>query len=130
MAYHPTVPRQLLQWVPRLEFERLVTKLDGLRRSDTLSRWSQFLALVVGHVGQRQSLRDIESALMKDRSLRYHRGTRSVSRSALARGTSSSTPISYRNSPGCCTRGCSPMVPCQASGSGSRATCSRWGVAR
>ncbi|WP_038039727.1 DUF4372 domain-containing protein, partial [Thioalkalivibrio sp. AKL9] len=63
MAYHATVLRQLLQSVPRLEFERLATKLDGPRRSDALSRWSQFLALVVGHVGQRHSLRDIESAL-------------------------------------------------------------------
>jgi hypothetical protein len=41
---------------------------------------------VVGHVGQRHSLRDIESALMNDPSLRYHLSTRSVSRSALARG--------------------------------------------
>lgn len=86
MAYHATVLRQLLQSVPRLEFERLATKLDGPRRSDALSRWSQFLALVVGHVGQRHSLRDIESALMNDPALRYHLGTRSVSRSALARG--------------------------------------------
>jgi len=86
MAYHPTVLRQLLQSVPRLEFERLATKVDGPRRSDALSRWSQFLALVVGHVGQRHSLRDIESALMNDSSLRYHLDTRSVSRSALARG--------------------------------------------
>ena len=86
MAYHPTVLRQLLQSVPRLEFERLATKVDGPRRSDALSRWSQFLALVVGHVGQRHSLRDIESALMNDPSLRYHLNTRSVSRSALARG--------------------------------------------
>ena len=86
MAYHPTVLRQLLQSVPRIEFERLTAKVDGRRRSDALSRWSQFLALVVGHVGQRHSLRDIESALMNDPSPRYHLETRSVSRSALARG--------------------------------------------
>ena len=72
--------------MPRLEFERLATKVDGPRRSDALSRWSQFLALVVGHVGQRHSLRDIESALMNDPSLRYHLNSGSVSRSALARG--------------------------------------------
>jgi hypothetical protein len=86
MAYHATVLRQLLQSVPRLEFERLATKVDGPRRSDALSRWSQFLALVVGHVGQRHSLRDIESALMNDPSLRYHLNSGAVSRSALARG--------------------------------------------
>ena len=31
MAYHATVLRQLLQYVPRLEFERLATKVDGPR---------------------------------------------------------------------------------------------------
>jgi hypothetical protein len=40
-----------------------------------LSRWSQFLALVVGHVGQRIRVRDIESALMTDPSLRKHLDT-------------------------------------------------------
>lgn len=72
--------------MPRLEFGRLTRKVDGPRRSDALSRWSQFLALVVGHVGQRHSLRDIESALMSDPGLRYHLDTDSVSRSGLARG--------------------------------------------
>ena len=86
MAYHATVLRQLLQCVPRLEFERLATKLDGPRRSDALSRWSQFLALMVGHVGQRHSLRGIESALINDFSLCHHLDPRSVNRSALARG--------------------------------------------
>ena len=51
-----------------------------------LSRLSQFPALVVGYVGHRHSLRDIESALMNEPSLLYHLSTRSVSRSALARG--------------------------------------------
>jgi hypothetical protein len=127
MAYHPTVLRQLLQCVPRLEFERLATKLDGPRRSDALSRWSQFLALVVVHVGQRHSLRDIESALMNDPSLRYHLNTRSVSRSALARGNERLNADFFQELFGLLyTRlQSSGSVP-RASGSGSRASCSRW----
>ena len=85
MAYHPTVLSQLLQSVPRLEFEKLAQAHDGARRSDALSRWSQFIALAVGHLGQRHSLRDIETALNADPKLRYHLGARSVSRCALAR---------------------------------------------
>ena len=85
MAYHPTVLSQLLQSVPRLEFEKLARAHDGHRRSDALSRWSQFIALVVGHLGQRHSLRDIEAALASDAKRRYHLGMGTVSRSALGR---------------------------------------------
>jgi putative transposase len=85
MAYHHTALAQLLQSVPRLEFEKLALAQDGPRRSDALSRWSQFIALVLGHLGQRHSLRDIETTLATHPKLRYHLGAQSVSRSALAR---------------------------------------------
>jgi putative transposase len=83
--------------VPRLEFERLAQVHDGARRSDALSRWSQFIALAVGHLGQRHSLRDIEAALAGDPKLRYHLGTATVSRSALARANENLTADFYRD---------------------------------
>ena len=97
MAYHPTVLSQLLQSVSRLEFEQLVQAHDRARRSDALPRWSQFIALAVGHLGQRHSLRDIEAALASDPKLRYHLGTRPVSRSALARANESLSADFYRD---------------------------------
>ena len=97
MAYHPTVLSQLLQSVPRLEFEKLVQAHDGARRSDALPRWSQFIALAVGHLGQRHSLRDIEAALASDPKLHYHLGTRAVSKSALARANESLAADFYKD---------------------------------
>jgi putative transposase len=97
MAYHPTVLSQLLQSVPRLEFEKLAQAHDGARRSDALSRWSQFIALAVGHLGQRHSLRDIEAALAGDPKLHYHLGTATVSRSALSRANENLTADFYRD---------------------------------
>lgn len=97
MTYHPTVLSQLLQSVPRLEFEKLAKAHDGPRRSDALSRWSQFIALTVGHLGQRHSLRDIEAALASDPKLHYHLGSGSVSRSALARANENLTADFYRD---------------------------------
>jgi len=97
MAYHPTVLSQLLQPVSRLEFEQLAQAHDGARRSDALPRWSQFVALTLGHLGQRHSLRDIEAAFASDSKLRYHLGTRSVSRSALARANEKLTADFYRD---------------------------------
>jgi len=97
MAYHPTVLSQLIQSVPRLEFEKLAQAHDGVRRSDALPRWSQFIALAVGHLGQRHSLRDIEAALASDPKLHYHLGTSAVSRSALARANEKLTADFYRD---------------------------------
>ena len=96
MAYHPTVLSQLLQTVPRLEFEKLAQAHDGARRSDALSRWSQFIALAVGHLGQRHSLRDIEAALASDPKLHYHLGSKTVSRSGLARANENLSADFYR----------------------------------
>lgn len=97
MAYHPTVLSQLIQSVPRLEFEKLAQVHDGHRRSDALPRWSQFIALAVGHLGQRHSLRDIEAALASDPKLHYHLGSRAVSKSALARANESLAADFYKD---------------------------------
>jgi len=97
MAYHPTVLSQLIQSVPRLEFEKLAQAHDGARRSDALSRWSQFISLAVGHLGQRHSLRDIEATLASDPKLHYHLGTSAVSKSALARANENLSADFYRD---------------------------------
>ena len=85
MAYHNTIISQILKLVPRLEFERLGNQHDGRRRSDALSRWSQFVALSIGQLAGRTSLRDIEATLQSHTQHRYHLGSQSVSRSSLGR---------------------------------------------
>jgi hypothetical protein len=85
MSHSNTVLSQMLKLLPRHEFEKLAYQCDGQRRSTALSRWSQFMALSVGHLGGRQSLRDIESCLTSQRHLHYHLGCQPVSKSSLAR---------------------------------------------
>ena len=85
MAYNNTVLSQLLKMLPRHEFERLANAHEGKRRSDALSRWSQFVALTVGQLGGRTSLRDIETTLQSQSQHRYHLGSQPVSKSALGR---------------------------------------------
>ena len=85
MAYNNTTLSQILKMVPRLEFEKLGNQHDGRRRSDALSRWSQFVALSVGQLAGRTSLRDLEATLQSQSQHRYHLGSQSVSRSALGR---------------------------------------------
>ena len=85
MAYNSSVLSQLLKLLPRHEFEKQANGCDGQRRSDALSRWSQFVALSIGQLGGRRSLRDIEATLRSQGRHRYHLGSQSISRSALSR---------------------------------------------
>lgn len=95
MAYNHTVLGQLLKSVPRLEFEKLANSFDGKRRSDALPRWSQFVSLVLGHLGNRHSLRDIEAALATQQPQHYHLHIGNVSRPALARANENLDPDFY-----------------------------------
>ena len=85
MAHCNTVLSQMLKMIPRHEFERLANTVDGKVRSTAMSRWSQFVALSVGQLNGRQSLRDIESCMSAQQHLNYHLGTKTVSKSALGR---------------------------------------------
>ena len=85
MSFNNSVLTQILKRVPRLEFERLANQCDGKRRSDALPRWSQFSALLIGHLSNRRSLRDIESTIQTQAGHYYHCGMKSVSRSSLGR---------------------------------------------
>ena len=96
MGYNHTVLGQILKSVPRLEFEQLAAEHDGKRRSGALSRWSQFVALVLGHLGDRHSLRDIEAGLASQPSQHYHLNIGHVSRSALARANENLDPNFYQ----------------------------------
>ncbi len=85
MAYVNTILSQILQLLPRHEFERLANHHDSKRRTDAFKRWTQFVAMSVNHSAGRSSLRDIEPTLVSQKHLRYHLGSHSVSRSALSR---------------------------------------------
>ena len=95
MSYHNTTLSQVLKLVSRLEFERLGNQHDGRRRSDALTRWSQFVALSVGQLAGRTSLRDVESTLQSQSTHRYHLGSQSVSRSALSRANETLSAAFY-----------------------------------
>uniref|UniRef100_UPI0012FE4978 DUF4372 domain-containing protein n=1 Tax=Ghiorsea bivora TaxID=1485545 RepID=UPI0012FE4978 len=71
MAHHNTVLSQVLKLLPRHKFDSLSKAHDGKRRRDALPRWSQFVALLTGHLGERKSLRDITMALESQSSRHY-----------------------------------------------------------
>ena len=85
MSHHNTVFSQILKLVPRHEFSSLAKKHDGARRSDAVSRWTQFIAMATAQLTGRVSLRDIESTLASQQHIKYHLGSGSVKRSTLSR---------------------------------------------
>ncbi|MGH9380587.1 MAG: IS4 family transposase [Thermoanaerobaculia bacterium] len=85
MAHHSTVFSQLLQLVPRHEFETLARRHHQGRKLRRMSRWSQFLALATAQLTGRTSLRDVVSNLPAQTRKLYHLGCGPVTRSSLAR---------------------------------------------
>ena len=85
MTHHNTVLAQLLKLVPRHEFEPLARQHHTGRKLRKTSRWSQFVALMLGQLAGRSSLRDIESNMKAQGQRLYHLGTVPIARSSLAR---------------------------------------------
>ena len=86
MAHHNTVFRQLLDLLPRHEFDAEAREHQKGQRLRVMSRWAQFVALGLGQLGGLQSLRDIVGNLCAQPHKLYHLGVQAlVSRSSLAR---------------------------------------------
>ena len=85
MAHNSTVLAQFLDLVPRHEFEALAKRHHKGRRLRGMTRWNQFVAMAVGQLAGRSSLRDIVSNLSAQGRKLYHLGVGAVARSSLAR---------------------------------------------
>ena len=80
-----TVFAQLLQHLPRYEFDKCVRRYDGNYRIRRFPCYDQLLCLVFAQLTYRESLRDIETCLNSHHEKLYHVGFRGpVSRSTLA----------------------------------------------
>jgi hypothetical protein len=80
-----TVFSQLMDFVPRHEFRRIVKHYRGEHRVRHFSCWEQYLSMAFAQLTYRESLRDIETCLRSLGPALYHSGIRStISRSTLA----------------------------------------------
>lgn len=85
MAHTNTVLSQLLQLVPRHEFQSLAKQHHQGQRLRKFNRWDQFVSLLMAQLSGRQSLRDIESNMNAQTSNHYHLGVRRIAKTSLAR---------------------------------------------
>ena len=69
---------QIIHHLSQYEFQEFVAEFKGDHRSRTLFCWQQFLTMVFGQLGKRESLRDICGCLFAHQSKLYHLGLGTV----------------------------------------------------
>lgn len=76
---------QILQLIPRVEFESLVRRYQAERHARGFSSWGQFVAMLFCQLGQAKSLREICGGLAASEGKLRHLGLPTApSRSTLA----------------------------------------------
>jgi hypothetical protein len=81
-----TVFSQLIDFLPKKQFDTCVRRYHGNHRIKTFSCFDQYLCMVFAQITYRQSLRDIETCLRAMQQKLYHCGIRgSISRTTLAK---------------------------------------------
>lgn len=86
MNTNQTVFAQIVEFIPKYEFEKFVKKYQGNYRYRTFSCWDQFLCMLFAQLSYRESLRDIEACLKSQGTKLYHMGIKgTVARMNLAR---------------------------------------------
>lgn len=81
-----TVFSQIVDFMPRYEFDKFVKKYGGNYRYRTFSCWDQFLCMIFAQLSYRESLRDIESCLKSQSGKLYYMGIKgNIARMNLAR---------------------------------------------
>ena len=80
-----TVFSQLMDFIPRYEFQKCVERYRGAYKVKTFSCWDQYLCMAFAQLTYRESLRDIQACLRSAQIKLYHMGIRGkVSRNTLA----------------------------------------------
>jgi hypothetical protein len=80
-----TIFAQIMDFVPKYEFNKCVKRYNGHYKVHHFSCWEQFLCMSFAQLAYRESLRDIEVCLRSVKQKLYHLGIKSkISRSTLA----------------------------------------------
>ena len=84
MSHVSTVYSQLLQLVPRHEFQMLVKRYEGDRYLKEFTCWRQFVTLLYAQIKKLDSLPEILTSLNSHAGSHYHLGLKRAVRSTLS----------------------------------------------
>lgn len=85
MAHGSTVLSQIVRIFLRHEFQAIANKYHAGQKFRSLSRWSQFVAMLTAQLISRGSLREVMDNLSAQASKLYHLRLKLFSRATLAR---------------------------------------------
>lgn len=85
MGHYNTIINQITSFIDRHDFEYHAKIHHQGQKFRSYNRWSQFMAMMIGQLSGRKSLRDITDNLKAQRSRLYHLGMKPTSRATLAR---------------------------------------------
>lgn len=111
MPHFDTVFAQVLKLVPRQDFDKQAKLHHHGGRLRKMTRWSQFVAMGMGHLCRRGSLRDVVAALGAQGKRLYHLGVKGVARSSLARVNSEQPYTLYQALFGVLYKRCQALAP-------------------
>lgn len=79
-----TILSQLLSFLPKKAFNRLVGQHEADRYTKKLTAWNQFVLLLYAQASCKDSLREIETGINTHQNSFYHLGINSAARSSLS----------------------------------------------
>jgi hypothetical protein len=84
MPRHPYVLSEFLRLLPRYEFQRIVNKYKGDFHTKHFKCWDHLASMMIAHIRQEDSLRDIDITLNAHASKLYHIGIKQCPKSTLS----------------------------------------------
>ena len=84
MSCKSTILNQILQIIPRLEFQNFVNRHQAEKSAKGFSSWTHFVAMIFAQLSGLDNLRSITNALNSQAKSHYHLGIQHVSRSTLS----------------------------------------------
>lgn len=98
MQYKNNIIGKILTPVNRRKFRHFVNKYNGNFAAKKMSCWEQFVAILLGQIGNCSSLREIENTIKFHSNEQYHLGLKkNISRSTLANANSKRDWRIYRD---------------------------------
>jgi hypothetical protein len=84
MSHYTTVLNEMLNLLPRHQFEAMVRKYDSDRYVKCFNSWHQLVTMLYAQSSGKQSLRDIQRGLEANPARLYHLGLPAIKRSTLS----------------------------------------------
>jgi hypothetical protein len=81
-----TVFSQIMNFIPKTYFDKIVLQFKGNHRARTFTCWDQYLSMAFAQLTYREGLRDIQACLRSNANKLYHMGIKgNISKTNLAR---------------------------------------------